>query len=267
MKLEVSGQSFPFGEPIQAVTWSDGGPKRVVVVGVYPSAVHARWIGVNGKQRIGALAVANEPEPFWTGEDDELIVQSVSGRLPSGVGSLEPARLNGVSGKALDPLLDCLGLQHRHVRIIDLWNRYLANSAQEAARKREIERSEASGELQVAELLEATRWTQRAKITTLPQDRQPAFSEEFEEADPAWVVTLGEEPVKALKLEDLSLSDYGSIRRGVKVCDKTVNVIALAHTRQIAKHGLHAPEWFDAHQRWLSEQAELCRKEIAADLG
>ena len=58
--------SFPSGQPIRKVTQTDRLPKRVFVLGVYASAVHARWIGQDGKTRIAALAVASEPEIFLT---------------------------------------------------------------------------------------------------------------------------------------------------------------------------------------------------------
>jgi hypothetical protein len=58
--------SFPSGQPIRKVTQTDRLPKRVFVLGVYASAMHARWIGQDGKTRIAALAVASEPEIFLT---------------------------------------------------------------------------------------------------------------------------------------------------------------------------------------------------------
>ncbi len=56
--------TFPFGEPLRPVVQLDRGPKDVLVLGVYSSAVHARWIGPDGKTRVRALAVGNELYPF-----------------------------------------------------------------------------------------------------------------------------------------------------------------------------------------------------------
>ena len=64
-------EQFPVGAPIQPVTWQHPGPKPVMIIGVYPSAAHARWVDLDGRTRIRAVAVANEPEPFWTGQDTE----------------------------------------------------------------------------------------------------------------------------------------------------------------------------------------------------
>jgi len=37
--------TYPFGSPLQRVIQADRTPKRVFVLGVYASAVHARWLG------------------------------------------------------------------------------------------------------------------------------------------------------------------------------------------------------------------------------
>jgi len=47
--------TFPFGQPIRKVEQRVRSKKRVFVLGVYASAVHARWIGPDGKQLISAV--------------------------------------------------------------------------------------------------------------------------------------------------------------------------------------------------------------------
>ena len=57
---------FPFGETVKPLVQEDRTPKKVFVLGVYASAVHARWKnGANTK--CNALAVASEPRIFWDG--------------------------------------------------------------------------------------------------------------------------------------------------------------------------------------------------------
>ena len=51
---------FPFGEQLQPLRQEDKSPKKVFVLGVYASAVHARW-KKDGKVICQALAVASEP--------------------------------------------------------------------------------------------------------------------------------------------------------------------------------------------------------------
>jgi uncharacterized protein YwlG (UPF0340 family) len=51
---------FPFASQLQKVEQQDKSPKKVFVLGVYASAVHAKWIGTDGKVKVNDLAVASE---------------------------------------------------------------------------------------------------------------------------------------------------------------------------------------------------------------
>lgn len=74
------------------------------MLGVYASAVHARWIGPDGKNVVKALAVASEPCIFWRGDGAAQIIEQVA--IPEKLGRLVSAdtQFNGPSGKALDDL-------------------------------------------------------------------------------------------------------------------------------------------------------------------
>ena len=61
---------FPFGQKLRPLVQEDTSPKKVFVLGVYASAVHARW-KKDGKIICQALAVASEPRIFWDGNEDE----------------------------------------------------------------------------------------------------------------------------------------------------------------------------------------------------
>jgi len=65
--------------------------KRAFVLGVYASAVHAKWIGPDGKVLVKALAVASEPTIFWTGgrAEGEKIIGGI--HVPDAAGRLVPA--------------------------------------------------------------------------------------------------------------------------------------------------------------------------------
>ena len=65
---------FPFGEKVRKVAQEDRTPKEVFVLGVYASAVHARWVDADGKTVVKALAVASEPYIFWRGEGAYVIL-------------------------------------------------------------------------------------------------------------------------------------------------------------------------------------------------
>lgn len=91
------------------------------MLGVYASAVHARWVGDDGKQRIKAVGVASEPEIFWTGNGASEIVAQIA--LPPGTGRLEAAHpdYNGPSGRSLDDqFLRPLGVSRSRAWLCDL---------------------------------------------------------------------------------------------------------------------------------------------------
>ena len=113
--------TFPFGKPVKRVIQKDRSPKKAFVLGVYASAVHAKWISSNGKTLVKALAVASEPEIFWPGTGAEEIIKDIS--MPANSGQLVPAdaSLNGPSADALDiQILKPLGLSRNDVWLCDL---------------------------------------------------------------------------------------------------------------------------------------------------
>ena len=61
---------YPFGEIVHPLVQQDRAPKKVFVLGVYSSAVHARW-KVRSKTICPALAIASEPRIFWDGNQEE----------------------------------------------------------------------------------------------------------------------------------------------------------------------------------------------------
>lgn len=68
------GGTYPFGEPLQAVVQQDRKAKRIFILGVYASAVHARWLDANDRVLVRALAVASEAVIFWDGSSADEIV-------------------------------------------------------------------------------------------------------------------------------------------------------------------------------------------------
>ncbi|HPR39966.1 MAG TPA: hypothetical protein PKY19_02850 [Oscillospiraceae bacterium] len=113
---------FPFGAPVRRVEQEDRSPKKVFVLGVYASAVHARWKR-EGKTVCPGLAVAGEPRVFWDGNETEA--RQIIGEiiLPPGAGelSLPGKRENGPSGRALLPLyLEPLGYRMEEAWLANL---------------------------------------------------------------------------------------------------------------------------------------------------
>jgi hypothetical protein len=123
--------TFPFGQPVQEVAQTDRTPKKVFILDVYASAVHAWWISVREKTVVNALAVASEPYIFWRGEDAESIIQGIV--IPKELGRLVPAKkeFNGPSGIALDILiLIPLGLERKQAWLFDLVPHSCVNPSQ-----------------------------------------------------------------------------------------------------------------------------------------
>ena len=113
---------YPFGEELKQVVQQDRTPKKMFVLGVYASAVHAKWKR-EGKVVCNALAVASEPRIFWDGNMEEAkeIISRI--KILQAVGTLEPAdsRFNGPSAKVLDEqILAPLGFNRKDVWLCDL---------------------------------------------------------------------------------------------------------------------------------------------------
>ncbi|MBE6595297.1 MAG: hypothetical protein E7644_05810, partial [Ruminococcaceae bacterium] len=81
---------FPFGQELHPLVQEDKSPKKVFVLGVYASAVHARW-KKDGQAVCQALAVASEPRIFWDGNEDEARAIIGQINIPKELGYLEPA--------------------------------------------------------------------------------------------------------------------------------------------------------------------------------
>lgn len=126
---------FPFGQELHPLVQKDQSPKRVFVLGVYASAVHARWMR-DGKVICQALAVASEPCIFWDGNPQKAreIIEQIE--IPEELGYLEPAgqQLNGPSAKVLDlNILAPLGFTRKDAWLCDLLPETRLNPSQAKA--------------------------------------------------------------------------------------------------------------------------------------
>jgi hypothetical protein len=70
----LSIEIFPFGASVLRRPPSASTKTRVFVLGAYPSALHVAWRPPQGTP-IKAMAVDNEPEPFWNGEDENKYIE------------------------------------------------------------------------------------------------------------------------------------------------------------------------------------------------
>jgi uracil-DNA glycosylase len=246
---------FPFGQPLRTVTQADRSPKKVFVLGVYASAVHARWVGPDGKIVVRALAVASEPMIFWRGEGADEIIGRI--QVPAEVGRLAPAeaQLNGPSGRALDDfILKPLGMPRDAAWLCDLVPHSCANGDQQKAIDRSYKPLMAKHQLPVPSVPAVPK-----QLTDHARRRE--IMDEIRASRAEVLVLLGDEPIRWLLMHVDSrwrrLSDFGEYGRlhEVAVNGLSLRVLPLAHPRQVARLGRSSKAWFDAHAEWMSRGA------------
>ncbi|WP_278533083.1 uracil-DNA glycosylase family protein [Dehalococcoides mccartyi] len=247
---------FPFGQPIKTLTQEDRTPKKVFILGVYASAVHAKWLDANGKVLINALAVASEPYIFWRGENAEAIISQIP--VPQGAGSLIPAgeRFNGPSGRALDEyFLAPLKLERKDAWLCDLVP-YSCKNIKQAKAIRNAEKNYS---------LTPSNFQEKPKALADNQRRQ-SILDEIKESQAEVLITLGDEPIKWFlshfdiekrkKLADFGQDEetYGKLHQ-ISHPDISIKVLPLVHPRQAAKLGLYSREWNELHTDWVNHHA------------
>ena len=244
---------FPFGEEVRKVKQNDRSPKQVFILGVYASAVHARWVDSNGRVVVKALAVASEPYIFWRGEGTDEIIQRI--QIPPAFGKLEPAakQFNGPSGIALDELIiKPLGITRDDTWLCDL----VPHSCMNPTQKKTIEKN-------YLPLIEAyglplpTFPTVPGKLTD--ETRRKEILNEIEESQAKVLVLLGDKPIQWFlkyyvdtwkRLSDFPI--YGQLHP-VEINGRSLEILPLAHPIQIARLGTSSQKWFDLHQDWLGQ--------------
>ena len=251
---------YPFGEELKRVVQQDRTPKKVFVLGVYASAVHARWMKPGQKRPVcNALAVASEPRIFWDGNPDEAaeIIRRI--KIPKELGTLEPAdpRFNGPSAKVLDEhILAPLGVTRKDAWLCDLLPETRLNPNQ-------------------LKFIEGTYNKQYKKKyhlndVTIPKcpsnfcegDRPKEIIAELEESKAELLVLLGDKPIKQF-LNVVASVDFKSLKEYVEMKDsyygkkthavingKSYTILPLAHPRQIGGLGSHSGRWYDEHLEW-----------------
>ncbi len=255
--------NFPFGQPIRRVTQADRGPKRVFVLGVYASAVHARWCDARGTQVVKALGVASEPYIFWRGEGVEEILSAID--MPPAAGRLVPASLNGPSGRSVDEdFLEPLGLTREDAWLCDLVPHSCMNESQATAITERY--------VPVVEqfALPPVNWpTRPTKLTD--GARREGIADELRESTAEVLVTLGDDPLRWFGTAfgtKASLEAYGKtsqaygLLQDVDINGRTLKLLPLVHPRQAEGLGRHDPEWKALHENWVRQVAPVVRTRL-----
>ncbi len=251
--------TFPFGQPVRIVQQQDRTPKHVFVLGVYASAVHARWLRADGHERIRALAVASEPYIFWRGEEAGTIINKIE--IPRQLGKLVAAyqNLNGPSGKALDKLfLEPMGLKRTDAWLCDLVPHSCLNHSQWRAIRCEYLR-----EVECHGLPEPTVPAVPSRLTD--KVRRDTILGEIRESGASMLLLLGDKPIQWFlwhfdprwcRLSDFGTDteSYGRLH-SVNLRSTKIEVLPLAHPRQVGQLGQSSRRWYDLHRNWVSEYA------------
>ena len=246
---------FPFGQKLHPLVQEDKSPKKVFVLGVYASAVHARWKN-NGQIICQALAVASEPRIFWDGNIEEAknIIKSID--MPKELGILEPAgaQLNGPSAKVLDEnILAPLGFSRNEAWLCDCLPETRLNPSQvKAIREKYNPLIEEYG------LNPVTIPTRPS--TFCNKERSKEITDELMQSQAELLVLLGDIPIAQYlkKVADVPFSTLGEYVDlygygnpiEITINNKNIKVLPLAHPRQIGALGAHSEKWFLAHKEW-----------------
>ena len=248
---------YPFGEAVRPLVQIDRSAKKVFVLGVYASAVHAKW--KNGSRIVcQALAVASEPEIFWDGDPLEAaeIIRRIP--IPEALGTLEPAsrRLNGPSAKVLDDhILRPLGFARKDAWLCDCLPETRLNPSQIKVIQERYN--------PLREQYDLPEVTIPARPSVFCDERRAEeITAELFESKADLLVLLGDIPIrqylkKAAKIPYASLQEYcdryGYGNRSLaEINGKSIEVLPLAHPRQIGALGAHSQRWSHFHQTWES---------------
>lgn len=255
---------FPFGHPLEIVEQTDRRPKRVFILGVYSSAIHARWVGPDGRTRVNALAIASEPYIFWRGEraDTQKAIDALV--IPPALGRLEPAadKFNGPSGRAIDErFLAPLGLSREDAWLCDMHSASCCNTSQQGAIDREYEPLREKYGLPMASIPPVPK-------DFLVCDRVEGILQEIQESQAELLVLLGDLPIKHFlrRVSDSKarrLADFGDTpetygrRHKVNLSGRSMEVLPLVHPRQAASLGKASEKWAALHAGWVERGGAL----------
>ena len=249
--------SFPFGSPLLPLEQQDRTPKKLFVLGVYASAVHARWLGPDGRELVKALAIASEPEIFWTGEDAAAIIKLIS--IPLGAGRLEepkPPTLNGPSGRSLDQdYLHPLGITRQQAWLCDL----LPESRLNAAQRAKLEQHYVPRMKQWALPPYTIEPVEKARKQLTNAARREQIAAQVVQSQCQLLVTLGDEPLRWFtrffgsrrKLREYVTEPhhYGDHHK-LTVAGHQLELLPLVHPRQAAGLGRSSLGWGRIHRDW-----------------
>ncbi len=214
-----------------------------------------RWYAPGLKQPIQAVAVDNEPEPFWTGRDEVERIQRwrevVSFR--SDWGRVEPCGdLNGSSGVWVDRfVLNAFGVSRDDAWITDCLDTY-HESTKAAARLDSEGVSGIIAKLGIPQRRHAPHPAESTIVGNAIAGHLPRLRQEIATANPDIVVTLGNAALRVLNalsgsgskpIKKLAADESYGVGLGVEVGDRARQWFPLAHPAAPKKYQIEHAKW------------------------
>jgi hypothetical protein len=248
---------FPFGSPLESRASSPSEPRRLFLLGAYPSALHVEWTPPAPFERVAALAVDNEPMPFWTGDDEAARIEAWAKKAAWSPewGTVGPVgALNGSSGLWLDEkVLAPIAVTRAETWITDCLDTYRFSRGQERVVTSKFEPFAAKFGLPWKGVPLTLRHPSEDEIFDEARELHLARLErELRAAAPQLVVTLGNAALRMFaKLVGRSEPEklvpdrnYGTTIE-VSVGGKAASWLPLVHPGQRSK------EWQAIHAKWI----------------
>ncbi|MCI0696092.1 hypothetical protein L0337_29340 [candidate division KSB1 bacterium] len=251
--------TFPFGKPVLQRRLNITEPRQLFILGAYPSALHVFWRPPKPYKPVRAIAIDNEPDFFWDGENEErLIIEwKKSVNFDNSWGDISVAmELNGSSGKWVrDRVLVPLGFTSQKAWLTDCLDTYRCSQCLAVRIENTYAPFASRINLTAAKLLRHPNEDEIVKEAL--SNSLERLKAELVKAKPETIVTLGNAALRVFKelvlpLEDFprklssSIQFYGSAI-GVRIGDRqVVRWIPLAHPA--------APQSYQkAHTNWIEK--------------
>jgi hypothetical protein len=253
----VSLGTFPFGLPVLRRKPSAKSRRRVFVLDARPSALHIAWWSPHRKG-VRALAVDNEPTPFWAAEDERKQIEAWKTAVGFRVGEwgeVETSEaVNGKVGRWVDEhVLVPLGVTREETCFSCCLDTYYADSAISFAVSERYWPFAREAGLPEAHLERHPR--DGALVTLAATEHRERLLKELSVVVPDMVVTLGGPPHRVLRAV-AHLEGARRLRPDESYGVEQVVTIGKRKTQWIAlTHAYPPPLYAEAHARWRQKRS------------